>query len=254
MSRSNVKQIIYGAGYLVVLGFIVFGIYWFGAKPAASCFDNRQNGDELGIDCGGTCIPCAIKSLVPLQTSWSPKYFISGDKVIVAVEIKNPNLNHGADYFDYEISLLDAKGNIIKKVPGNSYIYAGEIKHIVEILPVSAQEENELTAASVTFSNADWKSKDEFVKPEIQPRSLAGELNQIPPTISGIAANASAFSLSKATIFGFIYNSYGIVSSASKTEIENIPAFGEKPFKLTFPKDLNPDNIGGGYKIYIEAR
>ena len=258
MSRRTVKRIIYGVGYLIVFCAVVFLIYSYAVKPAPSCFDGLKNGNETGIDCDGGCVPCSIKSLIPLQTSWAPKYFISGDKAIVAIEIKNPNLNHGADYFDYEISLLDAGGGVIKKTTGSSYVYAGEIKHIVEILPISVQETRGINKVSATFSSADWKPKEEFPKPEIQPRSLTAELKQIPPTISGLAANASAFPLSKATVFGFIYNNFGSsfasISSVSKTEIENIPAFGEKPFKLTFPRDLNPDSIGGDYKIYIEAR
>ncbi len=254
MHRRLIKQIIYGAGYLAVLFLIVFGIYLYASKSTANCFDNKQNGNETGIDCGGACIPCDIKSLSPLQISLQ-KYFISGDRVITALEIKNSNQNYGADYLDYKISLLDKNETFIKGIFGNSYIYAGEIKHVIKILSMTSEEAKKIFIMNTEISNINWKNREEFSKPDIQPRSLTAELNQIPPTISGIAANNSAFSLSKATIFGFIYNNFGLIASASKTEIENIPAFGEKTFKLTFSRDLNLDNINPeGYRVFIEAR
>jgi hypothetical protein len=33
-----------------------------GAAPQPSCFDGIQNGDETGVDCGGSCAPCAVPS------------------------------------------------------------------------------------------------------------------------------------------------------------------------------------------------
>ncbi len=29
-----------------------------------SCFDNTQNGDEVGIDCGGSCVTALAKDVV----------------------------------------------------------------------------------------------------------------------------------------------------------------------------------------------
>ena len=254
MNRRFIKQIIYGAGYLVVLFLIVFGVYLYALKPATSCFDNKQNRNETGIDCGGTCIPCDIKSLSPLQISLQ-KYFISGDRIITVSEIKNLNQNYGADYFDYKISLLDKDETFIKNVSGNSYIYAGEIKHVIEILSITSEEAEKMSTMNTGILNINWKNREEFSKPDVQPRSLTAELNQIPPTISGIAVNTSAISVSRATVFGFVYNNFGLIASASKTEIESIPAFGEKSFKITFPRDLNLNNINPeGYTVFIEAR
>jgi hypothetical protein len=172
----------------------------------------------------------------------------------VAVEIKNNNLGYGADYFDYEISLIGKENKEITKVSGNSFIYAGEIKHILEILPIFLKPD-ETISLKTEFSNMKWKTKEEFPKPQIETRGLSGKLRESPPTIQGIVSNQSAYPLSKATVFGLAYNGFGLIGAASKTEIEAVPAFGEKAFIINFPRDLNleiinPDN----FKVFIEAK
>ncbi len=34
-------------------------------EPSASCSDNEQNGDETGVDCGGSCTPCEVAVEAP---------------------------------------------------------------------------------------------------------------------------------------------------------------------------------------------
>ena len=45
----------YIAGIVFVLLLIGTGIYFAYFYEAANCFDGTQNGDERGVDCGGSC-------------------------------------------------------------------------------------------------------------------------------------------------------------------------------------------------------
>jgi len=136
MDKRLVKQILYGAGYLAVFFFILFIIYLFWLKPAATCFDSRQNQGELGIDCGGPCPACEIKTLIPPESSWI-KYFPADDQTILAVEIRNLNLNWGADYFSYTFDIYGDGGVKIKSLTKNSFIYSGEIKYLFEPVEIN---------------------------------------------------------------------------------------------------------------------
>lgn len=251
--NRNIKRLIYGTGYLIVFFAIVYGIYFFAIKPAPSCFDGKLNGLEEKIDCGGTCAPCAEKELNPLSISWK-KYFPSKSMTAVAIEVKNSNSNYGADYFDYEISLIGEGNKKLTGVSGNSFIYAGEIKHILEILPISF-EPGKTLSVEAELSNMKWKSKEEFLKPQVEARGLIGKITETPPTIEGVVSNQSAYPLSKAAIFGFVYNDFGLIGAASKTEMENVPAFGEKKFIINFPLDLNVETVNpDSFKVFIEAK
>ncbi len=246
MNSRLAKQIFYGAGYLTVLFLFVFAVYLIWFKPAPTCFDARKNQGETGVDCGGPCLPCEIKTLIPLEISWQ-KNLPADNQTIIAAEIKNPNLDWGADFFTYSINIYNNNGELIKTVKRNSFIYAAEIKYLLEPLEISPKE---IGRTEISFADFNWKSANEFKKPLIQTREIKNEET----AISGYLTNNNAFKLSKIRVFGFLYNQYGIISAASKTELENIDAFEEQFFKINFPKNVSSLNIDfNKTKIYVEA-
>jgi len=238
MDKRLVKQILYGAGYLTVFFFVIFIIYLFWLKPAATCFDSRQNQGELGIDCGGPCPPCEIKTLISPESSWI-KYFPIDNQTVVVTEVRNLNLNWGADYFSYTFDIYGDGGVKIKSLTKNSFIYSGEIKYLFE--PVEVDFKN-IKDIKISFSDISWKSAKEFPKPSLQVREIKTESTTRDGAgviISGFVTNNNAFGLSKVRIIGFLFNQSGTQISASKTELENIPAFEEKSFKINFPKNIS---------------
>ena len=59
-----------------------------GCDPCVTCFDGIQNGDEEGVDCGGTggcseCVPDPIYNDLPSDTSNSYDYEDYGGKLII---------------------------------------------------------------------------------------------------------------------------------------------------------------------------
>ncbi|MDP3014834.1 MAG: hypothetical protein Q8N28_00195 [bacterium] len=244
MDSRLAKQIFYAACYLSALFLMVFIIYLIWFKPAATCFDNRQNQSETGIDCGGPCQACEIKTLILPEVSWL-KYFPTDSQTVIAAEIKNSNLNYAADYFSYTVDVYDNGGVKIKSLMKNSFIYAGEIKYLVEPVEIDSKKIKEI---KISFSNINWKLNEEFKKPITQLREIKTEST----AVSGFITNNNAFRLSKIRIFGFLYNQYGILISASKTELENVPAFEEKFFKINFPKNTT-DIDSSKTKVYAEA-
>ncbi len=237
VKKGLVKQLIYGAGYLVFFSLIVFLFYLAFLKPAPTCFDNRQNQGEAGIDCGGPCPSCEIKTLFPIESNWI-KYFPNDNQVVIATEIKNPNLKWAADYFSYTFDIYGENGSKIKSIVKNSFIYAGEIKYLVEVPDVDFKS---ITSIKISFSDIDWKTTEEFSKPAVQIREIKTEPASQDPTkvtVSGFIANNNAFPLSKVRVIGFLFNTGNLQISASKTELENIAAFQEELFKLNFPKNI----------------
>ncbi len=238
MNPRLVKQILYGAGYLIFFGLIILSVYYIWFKPAPTCFDDKQNQGETGIDCGGPCRPCEIKTLSPIQTSWV-KYFPAGEQTVIATEIKNPNLEYGAAPLSYVFEIYGSDGKQIKTINNKSFIYSSEIKYLVETIDITLKEIKEV---KLTLFNPIWFSKVEFPEPLTQIRELKTEAapeKTLGPAASGFISNKNAFPLPKVRIIAFLLNQNGIQISASKTELENLPAFGERFFKITFPKNIS---------------
>jgi WD40 repeat protein len=74
-------------------------------EPVASCSDDLRNGDELGVDCGGACVPCNCSLGVPERLGdpnyagndlWSPR--LSGDGLILFFAVTVPGAGEQVAY------------------------------------------------------------------------------------------------------------------------------------------------------------
>ena len=183
------KQIVYGTVFLIILALIGYGLVRLLYNPAPSCFDNVQNQGETGVDCGGPCIPCAIKSLQPIQVQ-SQKAFKASDGTGVAVEIYNPNPDWGAQSFDYTITLKDQFGHALQTESGKSFIYPGELKYIIE--PYIKQDVSTVTSVATQITNPQWISGTVFSKPNIDAQGIRTD-KDTQVYVSGNVVNQSEF-------------------------------------------------------------
>lgn len=239
MNPRLAKQILYGTGYILVFFLIILGIYflWLKPKPTSPCGP----------------VPCELKNLAPIQVSWI-RYFPGELNSIIVAEIQNPNINYGADNFSYSLSVYDRGGNPIKNIIKQSFIYAGEIKYIIELTDVDYKN---ISSANLTFSGIDWKSKPDFPAPVVQTRDIKTE-----PTgpqnknvdISGFVFNNNPYPLSKTHIIGFLFNQNGSQISASLTEIDNVDSFSERRFKINFPTSISPIAPSSSSQIFNFTR
>ena len=247
------KQFIYGSIYLVVFAALIYGAYilFIYARPA-SCFDDRQNQGERGIDCGGPCAPCGLKLVQDIATSTPQILEIDKNRVSVLAEIRNFNQNFGAEQLFYNINFYDFSGKQIKSISGSSFIYAGEIKNIIEPLveiPFSAIKKSE-----ILISNTSWISSEEFIKPETEIREI--KIEELNGTISarGLLVDNSAFRLKQIGVSVFVFNKSGLRLGISKTALQDIDAFGQRVFSVTVPVGDKAIIDSRLTKIFVEAK
>ncbi len=233
------KQFLYGTFYLLVLAGILWWIYSVTLKPAPSCFDNKQNGTETGVDCGGGCIPCEIKNLQPF--SLKPAMLFSADRVFSAsAELNNPNLNYGAKTFDYEVNFYDGAGNVLKNIKNKSFIYSGETKNLIEAgvritNGIPARAEIKIDDKSIA-----WEKVENFSSPKYDLKDVLAGLENGQAVVGGNISNPNNFTISKIIMSAFLVDKSGIKIGASKTELQNVAPFKTENFKIFIPagKDL----------------
>ena len=254
MNPRLAKQLIYGFFYLLILGLIILGIWYYYARilPIPTCLDNLQNQGESDVDCGGPCAPCEISALQPFDIYWRKILPADENQSIVVAEIKNQNSNFGADFFEYTFDIHGGNDQKIGTVSGESFIYPGEIKYLMEVSgKIKPQDVENI---ELSFSKISWKSKEEFPKPQIQIRDVKTETTQ-PIFLTGIIKNESSYALSKIKIIGFVFNRFGLRIGASKTELNRLSPFQETTFKIVLPITINPSEINpDASKIFAEVK
>ena len=79
MSWAMRRRFIYGGSVLLVLTLVLGALFWDFLYSAPTCTDGKKNGDEKGIDCGGSCqILCTTDALTPVVI-FAKVFNISGD-------------------------------------------------------------------------------------------------------------------------------------------------------------------------------
>ncbi len=240
MSRGA-KQVIYVVIAAILLAVIGGSVYRAVINTVPSCFDNQKNQSETEVDCGGECIPCAIKALEPL-TALDAAVFRDDYRLTVFFQAQNSNLGYGSDYFRYRIDLRDGNGKVVQTVTNSSFIYPNETKHLVEV--GIEDRDRTIQSAQVTISDVTWKPAAEWIRPNITVDTITNTRNGDQFVFSGVIKNPNNFSVSKVILTVGLLNAKRQRIGVSKTELENLMPFETRPFQIfSIAPGANPDDV-----------
>lgn len=120
MEWQTRRKIIYGFGLFVM----ILSISLFFLKdiiyPEPTCFDKKQNGYELGIDCGGLCSLRCTSEVVPLTVVWTRFLVVSPGVYDLVGMVSNKNTNNASNGVSYVFNLFNTKGEFIGDVKGKT--------------------------------------------------------------------------------------------------------------------------------------
>lgn len=244
MSRG-LKQAIYGAGFLLFFSAVVGGIYALMFRAAPTCFDSKRNGAETGIDCGGTCVPCAQKYVRDIVVKNVITFAING-KVAAVADIGNPNDDYGFRVVDCTMTARDGSGVSVGSAALREFIYDRKTKGNRFVVGVIDAQGAEVSDVRVACSGSDAAFRDEFVEPNIvinrSSTGIAG-LKNTSVVVSGSVKNNDLVSAAKVVVTALVYDVSGIPLGVSKTELDGLQVKEERVFKLLFPETTPIDKV-----------
>lgn len=238
MPKRTLKQILYGGAFLLFLGVIFSGIYFLALKPAPSCFDNRKNQDEVEIDCGGSCMACALKNVKGLEVQ-PAIYLPVGEKTTLLGRVLNSNELVGASLFDYEFRAYGAGEELLAVVSGKAFVYPNKLRYIIE--PAADIDPKNVLRVDFEVKNPVWNLDIEFAPPNTQLREVKTEVLGQNVKTSGIFVNNSNLPVSRALIQAVFYGNLGTIVAASQTELRDISPFQNRRFEIPHPAVPNLD-------------
>ncbi len=148
---STKRRFMYGASVVFILALVLGGIFWKVLYKSPQCSDGVKNGNETGVDCGGSCKNlCTSDALTPVVL-WSKIFNISGDVYSAVAYIENPNINSKNPKASYKFKIYDAENNLITVKEGETSIPKGRKFAVFEtgiVLKGSKPKSAELTFTS----------------------------------------------------------------------------------------------------------
>lgn len=244
------KQLIFGLGYLVIWGFVAFGVYAF-MQVDPTCNDNIQNQGEEGVDCGFVCGNTCLESLEPLEVQNSYLFKISeSDKdndYDVLFKVYNPNARFGASQLEYEVDLFDVKNILFLRKRGFSYILSGQAKYIFE--PAILTTNQQARRAELKIVSVNWERLRGGLGDDVKFTLNSKEYvqNQKPGVFShvnGTVFNASDFDFDRVDLVVILYKG-DLPVRANRTNINTFLSRTERYFEVDWINSFEaiPDRV-----------
>jgi len=229
------RRVQYGTGFGFVLIMLFAGVYMQFLYTAPSCFDDTRNGDERGVDCGGSCARICAMDVEQPRALWARAFRVTDGQYNAVAYVENRNLEAGTPRIGYTFSLYDTDGLITERTgttvlpPDSTYpIFEGRID----------TGTRKPTEARITLGEAvAWlpaeTGREQFV---VERRELSGAGRE--PRLDATIRNTALTEAEDVEIVATIFDSRGTALTSSRTIVQEFPGRTTKDVVFTWPEPI----------------
>jgi len=226
--------------YIIILFVFFLGFALIVSYPhinkAPTCNDGKQNGTELGVDCGGSCSLTCSFEVDELSVVWSRSFQVVPGRYNAVAYLENQNTNTAVYKVKYKFRFADENNLYIGKRDGEAYIPpAGKFAIFEPAI--------DLGNSIPVYTTFEFTETPVWVK---VPQEKVAEI-KIPvfdinlknadtsPHLSAIIRNDSFYTIPDVNIVAILYDELGNAVSASRTYIDSLPSEVQVPLNFTWP-------------------
>lgn len=244
MEKRDAKKIIIIFMYfLIFVAFFLFIYFWL--KPEETCFDQKKNQNEQGVDCGGVCqkkcnllpqFDLSIGATGFVESGISGKYDLFG-------EVSNLNNDFGSGNFSYEFDIKDSSGATLNKFSGKSFILPGEKKYLVATNVLAELIPKEIV---LTVSDVKWEEFVNYEKPQLKIINRNYQETNSGVGFSeafGLLKNESPFDFSTIKVNIILKDATGKIVALNSTILNTVRTGESRDFKAIWPNKF-PGEVG----------
>lgn len=236
MDWSKKRKVLYSlvfAGVVVLLA--AYPTYLI-THQTPTCSDQKQNGTETGVDCGG---PCALQCFAEMKAPrviWAKAFYLGGPYYDLGAYIENPNARAGVKSARYSFRVFDNEGKVIVEKRGATEIAPGTGFVLFEPNVVISGNPDR---AEVMFEQSDLSL---WVKALIAPSIIVTKNKNLrntdtKPRFDATLANTDLVnSVANLTVSAIIYDARRNPIAVSRTFVDGIPKGGEQDVVFTWPR------------------
>lgn len=218
---------------LTSISFFTFWKFWY---KAPTCFDKVKNGDETGIDCGGSCTLVCSDSIIKPIVKWDPRLFEISDNVwSVLAYVENPNINAEATYLPYTFTIYDQNNQVLVERKGATILPKNKTVGIFEGSITPSGSRKPRRAVFEIGNDIIWeKVKNSDEKISITHSSIL-RLSTT-PRIEANVKNEGTKEVKNIELVAAVFDGSDNVIAASRTFVESIKKDQSASVFFTWPK------------------
>jgi hypothetical protein len=230
--------------FLIIAAVLVSPFFYFYGKYKANqvftCTDNKQNGDETGIDCGGSCTRMCTEDVKALVTDWVVPVKVTDDVYHMAALVENRNL-FALPKINYKMSMYDKDNFLISERTGYTYVPANSSFVISELLVPVGKRVPKL--AFIKFEEASfWQQVDmrqaaSFLKTS-QPQWFTTDIGS---RLTATIKNTERVAMQDIDVTAVVFDKDDNVIALSTTNIDHLDQSEVAPLVFTWPAVITPE-------------
>jgi len=232
------RQLLYFSIFVLVVLALIGGLVWY-FWPQSTCTDNKQNGSENGIDCGGSCVPC-LKDIRDLSVTWVRFFKNKEGFYDAAALVNNSNLTAALPVLKYRFKFYDANNIVIAAKEGQTFINPSEQQIIFESNIATGPRLPRYVYIEFDSATAkDWK----YLKKEKSFLSVAQKtfVNFPFPRFSTEIRNDSLFDVKNILVTGVLYDENDNAIGVAFTKIDFINTESSQWANFTWPQPFEKE-------------
>lgn len=235
--RTKRQSIGIGTVVAIILAIAIYALANF-LKVEPTCFDNKLNGDEKGIDCGGSCVlVCPFESR-DLTISWQRVFRVVPGVYSALAYVENQNIGSGVYEIPYRFRLYDEKNLLVAERTGKTFVGPNDRFAIVE---TGFETGNRIpTQAFFEFlAPPIWQKIDDvFNRRLITVEEQKMENESTRPRLTAVLENTTLEPLYNIEATAVIYNKEGNALQTGVTVVPEISAVSTQEIFFTWPEPI----------------
>lgn len=230
------RRAIYLGALVLVLTAASFGVFWKYWYSTPTCFDKTKNGDETGIDCGGSCsLICSSDIMAPI-VRWDPRLFeVFPGTWSAIVYVENPNTNADATYVPYSFTIYDGNNKILAERKGATILPKSKTVGVFEGSIAIPEAVRPKRAVFELGNDIVWK-KNEAPIPDITITNSPILRLDSAPRVEANVKNNGTEEIKNIELVVAIFDGADNVIAASRTFVESLKKNEDTNIFFTWPK------------------
>lgn len=243
MNWATKRKLQYLGGLFGFFLIILFAIFYPVIFKKSTCTDNRKNGDEAGVDCGGSCLKMCRETTSDPLVIWSRGFHVVGNTYNLIAYIENQNKNSAIENITYQFRIYDVNNRLIGRRDGSTYIPPNKQFAIFE----SRFDAGESQVKSVTFEfteSFDWTRKEPTLNNlQILADKITMTEDKKNPGLSARIKNESIQDIPSFEVIAILYDENRNAINASRTIKDGLLSNSSLPVFFTWPEALTSEPV-----------
>ncbi len=232
LSWAQQRKLFFWGG-LTLFFLVVFGVYGaLSFSKAPNCSNNAKDGNERGIDCGGSCAR-VCRADVAMPTIEFARALEVAEGVWGAVAyVQNRNAVAGARNVPYVFKLYDADSLLLYERHGTTFIPPRKAFAVFEGKMLSGNR----TAVRATFEFTGEPVFMRMQEPELSVTTKDFTTSEQQSSLQAVIANPSRIPVEGIELTALLFGADGNVIGASATAVKKLAGEANAPLNFTWPR------------------